>query len=158
MRVDVVIATWDDTFMAMAEATAKRSKDPRTQVGACIVGNDNRVLSVGYNGAPNGWHDDKFPWDDREQKRRYVIHAERNAILNFRGSLREFQGATCYVTLEPCIECAKELAQVGVTRIIYRDEHKLNERPFLLYCECGITMRSISEVRKIAANPDVCPF
>ena len=80
---------WDEYFMSMAKLTAGRSKDPNTQVGACIVSSDNRVLSCGYNGAPNSFDDDKFPWDREgkplETKYMFVCHAEANAIDNFRG-------------------------------------------------------------------------
>jgi len=80
--------SWDVYFMAIAKLSAMRSKDPSTQVGACIVGSDNRILSIGYNGAPNGWEDKNFPWaregEHLETKYPYVIHAERNAISNYR--------------------------------------------------------------------------
>ena len=86
--------TWDEYFMAIAKLSAMRSKDPSTQVGACIVDKNNRVLSLGYNGAPNGYSDDIFPWDregnELETKYPYVVHAERNAILNYRGSRKDF--------------------------------------------------------------------
>lgn len=121
------VATWDETFMAMAEVVKERSKDPSTQVGAVIVTPDNRVLSLGYNGAPNGYPDETFPWgkeseDELETKYPFVIHAERNAVLNFRGTLREFQNAVVYVTHFPCNECAKELIQVGIKKVIYKNE------------------------------------
>lgn len=117
------VATWEETFMEFARVAKRRSKDPSTQVGACIASPDNRVLTVGYNGAPNGFDDDDFPWaktgPELETKYPYVVHAERNAILNFRGSLREFNGATVYVTMFPCNECAKELVQVGIKEVVY---------------------------------------
>ena len=114
---------WDDYFMAIAKLTAKRSKDPNTQVGACIVSDDNRILSIGYNGAPNGYRDDEFPWgregSDLETKYFYVVHAERNAILNYRGSRKDLEGAKIYVDLFPCHECAKEIIQAGIKEVIY---------------------------------------
>ena len=107
--------TWDEYFMGVAKLSAMRSKDPSTQVGACIVGNDNRILSIGYNGTPNGFDDDNFPWAREgcplETKYLYVCHAEMNAILNFRGSSRELEGAKIYVDLFPCNECAKLIIQ-----------------------------------------------
>lgn len=122
MRTDY--ATWEETFMGIAEVAAQRSKDPRTQVGACIVSPDNRILSIGYNGTPNGFHDNSFPWaregDFLDTKYAFVVHAERNAVLNFRGNLREFTGSTVYVTHFPCNECAKELAQVSVKKVVYK--------------------------------------
>lgn len=117
------ILSWDEYFMGVAALSAKRSKDPHTQVGACIVGKDKRILSIGYNGTPRGMSDDTFPWartgDPLHTKYPYVIHAERNAVLNFRGMMRELVGATLYVTHFPCNECAKELAQVGIAEVAY---------------------------------------
>ena len=116
------VLTWDETFMAIARVVAKRSKDPSTQVGAVIVGSDHRVLSLGYNGAPHGFSDDEFPWgkkdpDPRRNKYLYVVHSERNAILNYRGSRRDLEGSTVYVTLFPCNECMKEIVQSGVSAV-----------------------------------------
>lgn len=114
---------WEEYFMAVAKLTAMRSKDPNTQVGACIVGTDNRILSVGYNGAPNGFDDDKFPWaregNPLDTKYLYVCHAERNAILNFKGSRRDLENAVIYVDLFPCNECAKEIIQSGIKEVVY---------------------------------------
>lgn len=120
------VLTWDETFMAIARVVAKRSKDPSTQVGAVIVGSDHRVLSLGYNGAPHGFSDEEFPWgkkdpDPRRNKYLYVVHSERNAILNYRGSRRDLEGSTVYVTLFPCNECMKEIVQSGVSRVVYAD-------------------------------------
>lgn len=114
---------WDEFFMLTALIASQRSKDPHTQVGACIAGRNNRILSVGYNGAPKGYDDDEFPWgtgdDAMHDKHNFVVHAEANAILNYRGSLRELEGATAYVTLFPCNECAKLLAQAGIGKVVY---------------------------------------
>lgn len=123
-RKDVI--SWDEFFMRVAVAASLRSKDPNTQVGACIADTDNRILSVGYNGTPAGVTDDAFPWDTSDDpildKHSYVIHAEANAILNYRGDLRDFRGSTVYVTLFPCQECAKMLAQAGVANVVYLDD------------------------------------
>ena len=120
------VISWDEFFMRVAVAASLRSKDPNTQVGACIAGPDNRILSVGYNGTPSGLNDDDFPWDTTEDpltdKHNYVIHAEANAILNYRGSLKELSGARAYVTLFPCKECAKTLAQAGIGEVVYLDD------------------------------------
>ncbi len=114
---------WDEYFMGIAKLSAMRSKDPSTQVGACIVGNDNRILSIGYNGTPNGFDDDNFPWaregDPLITKYLYVCHAEMNAILNFRGSRKDLVGAKIYVDLFPCNECAKLIIQSGIKEVIY---------------------------------------
>ena len=102
---------WDEYFMGVAELSAMRSKDPSTQVGACIVSADNRILSIGYNGAPNGFEDKYFPWDREGDflatKYPFVCHAELNAISNFRGNKKDLEGAKLYVTLFPCNECTK---------------------------------------------------
>lgn len=114
---------WDEYFIAIARLSSMRSKDPSTQVGACIVGHDNRILSIGYNGAPNGFRDDKFPWDREgsmlDTKYAYVCHGEMNAILNYRGSRKDLEGAKIYVDLFPCNECAKLIIQSGIKEIIY---------------------------------------
>lgn len=117
-------ASWDETFMRMAVLVADRSKDPSTQVGACIVSEDNRILSLGYNGTPNGWADSEFPWgkeaaDGYDTKYPYVIHAERNAVLNYGGLHSQLRGSKVFVTHFPCNECAKELVQVGVAEVVY---------------------------------------
>ena len=115
-----------NVYMAMAKLISKRSKDPNTQVGAVIVSKDDRILSVGYNGFPNGCSDDEFPWArsakrEYDTKYPYVVHAELNAILNFRGDNKAFEGSTLYVTLFPCHECAKAIIQSGITRLVYLD-------------------------------------
>ena len=115
--------SWDEYFMAIAKLSSMRSKDPSTQVGACIVGLDNRILSIGYNGAPNGFEDNLFPWDREgdflNTKYAYVCHSELNAISNFRGNKKDLVGAKLYVTLFPCNECTKLIIQSGIKEIIY---------------------------------------
>ncbi|MDF2586457.1 MAG: hypothetical protein K0S41_298 [Anaerocolumna sp.] len=112
---------WDEYFMGIALLSAERSKDPNTSVGACIVSEDNKILSVGYNGMPIGCSDDEFPWERDgsalDTKYVYVCHAEMNAILNYTGT--HMKGAKLYVTLFPCNECTKALIQKGITEIIY---------------------------------------
>ena len=109
--------------MSLAKLSAMRSKDPSTQVGACIVGNDNRILSIGYNGAPNGFNDDNFPWaregENLDTKYPYVCHAEMNAIVNYRGNRKDFENSKIYVDLFPCNECAKAIIQSGIKEIVY---------------------------------------
>ncbi len=112
---------WDEYFMGIALLSAERSKDPNTSVGACIVSEDNKILSVGYNGMPIGCSDDEFPWEREgpalDTKYVYVCHAEMNAILNYTGT--HMKGAKLYVTLFPCNECTKALIQKGISEIIY---------------------------------------
>ncbi|MBR5428861.1 MAG: dCMP deaminase family protein [Clostridia bacterium] len=116
--------SWDEYFMGIALLSAKRSKDPNTQVGACIVSEKNKIMSVGYNGFPRGCSDDEFPWarvsvtgDDTDTKYPYVCHAELNAILNNRGA--DLDGCRIYVPLFPCNECAKAIIQTGIKEVIY---------------------------------------
>ena len=113
--------SWDECFMGLALLSAGRSKDPNSQVGACIVDKDNRVVSLGYNGAPRGYDDDKHMTWEREgdflnTKYAYVCHSEMNAILNARTSV---EGCKLYVTLFPCNECAKAIIQSGIKEIVY---------------------------------------
>lgn len=138
--------SWDEYFIALAKLTAMRSKDPSTQVGACIVSADNRILSVGYNGTPNGFDDVFFPWDregeELETKYLYVVHAERNAILNYRGSNKDLEGAKIYVDLFPCNECAKEIIQAGIKEVYYLEDKYANTNGVIaskrLFDACGV--------------------
>lgn len=119
---------WDEYFMGVAILASRRSKDPNTQVGACIVNDDNKIMSVGYNGLPRGCSDDEFPWEregekDSDTKYPYVCHAELNAILNAGGN--DLKGTRIYVALFPCNECAKAIIQCGIKEIIYiSDKYK----------------------------------
>ena len=143
--------SWDEYFMKLAEESAMRSKDPSTKVGACIV-KDNRVLSLGYNGAPMLFDDDLVPMGRdsslplKDQKNAYMCHAELNAILNYRGSLSELKNSYIYVTVFPCHECAKALAQLQIKEIIYKEEyHKkdiVDVSKFIL-TKCGIKYRKL---------------
>ena len=112
---------WDDYFMGVSLLAAERSKDPSTQVGACIVSDDNRILSTGYNGFPQGCSDDDFPWNrdssQGETKYNFVVHAELNAILNAGG--KSLVGSRIFVSLFPCHECAKAIIQAGVKEVVY---------------------------------------
>ena len=127
--------SWDEYFMGVAMLSSMRSKDPNTQVGACIVNEDRKIVGVGYNGFPTGCCDDDLPWEregewiddddlpwEREgewidTKYPYVCHAELNAILNSIGG--NLKGCTLYVALFPCNECAKAIIQSGIKKIIY---------------------------------------
>lgn len=143
--------SWDEYFMAVAKLSAMRSKDPHTQVGACIVSNDNRILSIGYNGAPNGFNDEKFPWGREENpletKYLYVVHAERNAILNYRGSRKDLENSKIYVDLFPCNECAKEIIQAGIKEVVYLSDKYANTDETIaskkLLDSCNVSYRKI---------------
>lgn len=118
-------SSWDEYFMGLAMWSATRSKDPKTQVGACIVNSEKRIVSVGYNGLTRGMDDDDFPWDSVGEttnclyttKNPWVAHSELNAILNSHGT--DLKGSTMYCTLFPCNECAKAIIQVGIKKVVY---------------------------------------
>lgn len=117
------VITWDEYFMGIAKLASLRSKDPHTQVGSCIVDDDKKVVSIGYNGMPRGISDDCISWErgeDLDSKYLYVCHAEFNAILNTRNG-SALKGCTLYVTLFPCNECAKAIIQTGIKEIVYGD-------------------------------------
>lgn len=128
--------SWDEYFMGVAYLSGMRSKDPNTQVGACIVSSDNKILSMGYNGFPAGCSDDEFPWHrgmpgeqggmeggGAESKYAYVTHGELNAILNYRGG--SLEGTKLYVSLFPCNECAKAIIQAGIKTVVYDSDKYL---------------------------------
>lgn len=146
-----IILTWDEYFMALAYLSSKRSKDPNTKVGACIVDKNNRILSIGYNGAPNGFDDKEFPWQREGEflntKYAFVVHAERNAILNFQGNRKSFEEAKIYVTEFPCNECAKELVQSGIKEVIYLSDKyhdtDSSKASRMILDKCNITYRQM---------------
>lgn len=143
--------SWEEYFMAIAKLSAMRSKDPSTQVGACIVSNDNRILSIGYNGAPNGFDDDSFPWaregNKLDTKYPYVCHAELNAILNYRGSKKDLESSKIYVDLFPCNECAKVIIQSGIKEVVFLSDKYANLDCDIasrrLFDSCGVKYRKI---------------
>ena len=147
--------SWDEYFMGVAKLSGMRSKDPNTQVGACIVSQDNKILSMGYNGFPIGCPDDEFPWaregEDLDTKYVYTVHSELNAILNYRGG--SLEGAKIYVSLFPCNECAKAIIQAGIRTIIYEVDKYPDTPPLLLQSGCwtgrgcAITGISIPDIK-----------
>ena len=146
-RADYI--SWDEYFMGVALLAAKRSKDPNTQVGACIVSKDNIILSTGYNGFPVGCSDDEYPWEREGEATKYpfVVHAELNAILNAGG--RSLRGARIYVDLFPCNECAKAIIQSGIREVIYlsdkyaeTDATRASKR---MLASAGVTLRHLEQ-------------
>ena len=141
--------SWDEYFMGVSMLSGMRSKDPNTQVGACIVSNDNKILSMGYNGFPIGCSDDEFPWTregtETETKYPYVTHSELNAILNYRGG--SLEGAKIYVSLFPCNECAKAIIQAGIRVVVYDSDKYANSENNIasrkLFDECGVQYNKI---------------
>ena len=159
--------SWDEFFIGIAKLSAGRSKDPSTQVGACIVSRDNRILSIGYNGAPNGFCDDKFPWNRdgkcrNETKYPYVCHAELNAVLNYFGSRKDLIGSKIYVDLFPCNECAKVIIQAGISEVVYLSDKyngtDENVASKTLFDNCGVSYRQVNiseqKVIKLSLKPD----
>ena len=142
--------SWDEYFMSVALLAAMRSKDPNTQVGACIVGEDKRIISTGYNGFPRGCSDDEFPWDrdGEETKYPYVVHAELNAILNAGG--RNLSGSKLYVALFPCNECAKAIIQAGIKEVVYLSD-KYNGTPSV---EASKRMLRAAGVKLVKFEPE----
>lgn len=146
-----MILNWDQYFMGVAKLSGMRSKDPNTQVGACIVNDKRRIVGIGYNGFPIGIDDRVYPWgntgDFLDTKYPYVVHAEANAILNATTSL---ENCTLYVNLFPCNECAKLIIQSGIKQIVYvsdkyahLDSTKASKR---MLDSAGVGYRSIPEV------------
>ena len=148
-RTDYI--SWDEYFMGVAILSSKRSKDPSTQVGACIVNPDKKIVGIGYNGFPNGNDDNQFPWgkqgDYVDTKYPYVVHAEPNAILNATTSLKN---CTIYVTLFPCCECAKLIIQSGIKEIVYiYDFHATDDTTIAskrLFDAAGVKYRQFKEM------------
>lgn len=137
--------SWDEYFMGIALLSAMRSKDNSTQVGACIVNDQHRILSIGYNGMPNGCDDDDMPWErsgetSLDTKYPFVCHAELNAILN--SASRDFRNCTLYVTLFPCNECTKAVIQSGIKRIVYLNnkyaDTESTKASVIMLEKCGI--------------------
>lgn len=150
---------WDEYFMGIALLSCERSKDPNTRVGACIVSIDNKILSIGYNGAPTGFDDDKdMPWDrdgnPLETKYLYVCHSELNAILNTKNDLKN---SKMYVALFPCNECAKAIIQSGIKEVIYYDDKYANTDGVIaskrMFDACGVKYRKYVKCdKKITIN------
>ncbi|QVK20206.1 dCMP deaminase family protein [Mycoplasmatota bacterium] len=147
-----MILNWDEYFMGVANLSAMRSKDPNTQVGACIVNLDNRIVGIGYNGFPYGCSDEEFPWnngdDFLESKYPYVVHAEANAILNATTNLINCK---IYVNLFPCNECAKLIIQSGIKEIVYVSDKYKNKDIIVaskrMLNSAGVSFRKVNEVK-----------
>lgn len=146
------ILTWDEYFISLSHLSGRRSKDPSTQVGACIVNQNKRIVGIGYNGMPYGCNDDEYPWeregDFMNTKYAYVVHAELNAILNSTSTLR---GCSIYVSLFPCNECAKAIIQSGITEVVYEsdkyadtDSVKASKKMFE---SAGVNLRQIKPIK-----------
>ena len=152
-RTDYI--SWDDYFMGVAQLSAHRSKDPSTQVGACIVNSKKRIIGIGYNGFPAGCSDDKLPWDREgdylDTKYPYVCHAEMNAITNS-SNKPELDGASIYVSLFPCNDCAKLIIQVGIKEIVFLSDKYSGDDIFVaarkMFEMAGVACRQLNPARK----------
>ena len=150
--------SWDEYFMGVAHLSGMRSKDPNTQVGACIVSPDNKILSRGYNGFPKGCSDDEFPWERENDNDRnltkypFVTHSELNAILNYRGG--SLEGTKLYVSLFPCNECAKAIIQAGIKRIVY-DSDKYDGTPSVIASKRMLTAAGVKLQKYVHTNREV---
>ena len=157
--------SWNEYFMYIAQLAALRSKDPHTQVGAELVNSDTKILSIGFNGAPRDFEDSKVPWSRDtslpyiEQKYPYMCHAEMNAIVNYGGSIKDLKGATIYVTLFPCDDCAKLLAQTGVKKVVYlydyHHDEPIYEASRIILKECGIIYEEFKKESKVNIDINV---
>jgi len=147
--------SWDDYFMAVAQLSAHRSKDPGTQVGACIVNKNRRIIGIGYNGFPVGCSDDDLPWAREgaflETKYPYVCHAEMNAITNA-SNKPDLDGASMYVSLYPCNECAKLIVQVGIREVVYLSDKYAHDEKFIaarrIFQLAGVQTRQLAPASK----------
>jgi dCMP deaminase len=151
--------SWDDYFMCVAKLSAMRSKDPSTQVGACIVNASRHIVGVGYNGFPIGCSDDELPWGKEgpflETKYPYVVHAEANAILNAIGG--DLSGCTIYVALFPCNECAKLIIQARIREVVYLSDKYAETDPVRaarrMFRQAGVALRQYSPTRRVVTVP-----
>lgn len=142
--------SWDEYFMGVALLSARRSKDPNTQVGACIVNEKNKIVGAGYNGLPIGCDDDDFPWEKQgsflETKYPFVCHAELNAILNNIGM--DLKGCKIYTALFPCNECTKAIIQSGIREVIYLSDKYAGTDIFkasrIMLDKAGVTCRKVN--------------
>ena len=152
-----IYSSWDEYFMGLAMWSSTRSKDPKSQVGACIVNNDKRIISVGYNGLTKGMNDNDFSWDSIGEetnclfttKNPWVVHSELNAILNSNGA--DLKGTTMYITLFPCNECAKAIIQAGIKKVIYLrmyDYQDLVEITKVMFEKAGVECVPFNENKK----------
>ena len=146
---------WDEYFMGIAIFSAQRSKDNNTQVGACIVNEERKIVAVGYNGMPTGCNDDDMPWEREgesslDTKYPFVCHAELNAILNRNSA--NLKGCTLYVTLFPCNECAKAIIQSGIKKVVYKSnkyaDSESTKAAALLFGKCGVVCQEYTSTEK----------
>ena len=141
----------DKYFISLAELTASRSKDPHTTVGACIA-NNKKVLSLGWNGGPRNIDDKLIPYDCndktkplKEQKYPYIVHAEINSILNYGGPISDLEGASLYVNVFPCVDCAKNIIQVGIKEVYYERDYTDSDMAKFLFDLAGVKYYKMCE-------------
>jgi dCMP deaminase len=153
--------SWDEYFMGVALLSACRSKDPNTQVGACIVNEKNKIVGAGYNGLPTGCNDDEFPWEKQgdflQTKYPYICHAELNAILNNIGM--DLHGCKIYTALFPCNECAKAIIQSGIAEVVYLSDKyagtETAKASRLMLDKAGVACRKVkANIRRLVLSFD----
>lgn len=136
-----VAMNWMDYGMGLARAASKRSKDPWRKVGAVVLRKDNSVAGVGYNGFPAGMWED---WEDRESRRKFVIHAEANALRYCKPD----EGRMLCCTTLPCNECLRLIAGYGIRCIVYGDDYERDQSTIDIADYFGIDLKQISLVEK----------
>ena len=148
-RLEAVVAcaerpSWDDYFMATALLLSSRSSCERLHVGCLMVSSGphpNRIIAAGYNGfLPGAPHDSKVR-DGHEQA---TVHAEQNAVADAAKRGITLQGAVCYVTHFPCVNCAKILASAGIGEIRYRHDYRNDPLVAELLAQSGIAVRKLA--------------
>jgi len=151
--------SWNDYFMSIAMLSSMRSKDPSTQVGACIVNSNKKIVGIGYNGFPNSCSDDELPWDrtsvngdQLDTKYPYVVHAECNAIMN--KNAESLQGCTMYVALFPCNECTKMIIQSGIKKVYFLSD-KYHDVPAFVASRRMLDMAGVEYVRYVPSKPSL---
>lgn len=110
--------TWDDYFMAQLPLIAARSHDPNTKCSCLVVGPDHEIRTSGYNGFPRGVDEARQERYERPEKYFWMEHAERNAIYNAARIGVSLKDCTMYLSWFPCMDCARAIVQVGITRLV----------------------------------------
>lgn len=162
-RPDEDCISKETSAMATAISQALISRDPSTQVGACFVDKDGNIMSCGYNSPPKGWDEDDFTWDkpkeEQYNKYTYIVHAEMNALFNYNGSIKDFNGSKLYVTFLPCPHCAKHMVQAGVKEVVYLAENNSNAFSKLsssiskfIFKKCKVEYKKYEEIDKDNIN------
>ena len=155
-RKDLECIDLNSYYMIVAMASGLLSKDPSTQVGACIVDVTGNVISTGFNCPPKGWASDEFIWEKLKEeelnKYTYITHAEMNGLANYNGNRKYLEGATIYVTFLPCPNCAKNIIQNGIKKVVYLadadNELGSTKATKYMFEKCGVECIPFSIINK----------